>query len=184
MRVQNKWSLAAAALFILLGISLIIWPLGATTFIYNTLGVLILVYGSTKIIGYFKSEESDALFQFDVVLGVVAAVLGLLLIFATQMFVSLLPILMGIFLIVEGVLKIRPALDLREVGYANWWWALIVAAVVLCCGVFLIINPFAGASIAAIFLGVSLIVDGVSTIGMNILYRKTIKTSEKEELQK
>ena len=57
MRVQNKWSLAAAALFILLGISLIIWPLGATTFIYNTLGVLILVYGSTKIIGYFKSED-------------------------------------------------------------------------------------------------------------------------------
>ena len=51
VRVQNKWSLAAAVLFILLGISLIIWPLDATTFIYNTLGVLILVYGSTKIIG-------------------------------------------------------------------------------------------------------------------------------------
>ena len=184
MRVQNKWSLAAAVLFILLGISLIIWPLDATTFIYNTLGVLILVYGSTKIIGYFKSDESDALFQFDVVLGVVAAVLGLLLIFATQLFVSLLPILMGIFLIVEGVLKIRPALDLRTAGFDGWWWALVVAALVLGCGVFLIINPCTGASLAAIFLGAALIVDGISTIGMNILYRKTVKTAQKEELQK
>ena len=119
---QAKWCyIAVSILLCLIGLTLAIYPtLSAFTICY-ILGGICVFYGITKIIGYFSNDIYNLAFQFDLALGIFVSVIGIILILHPYWIMSFFPIVIGIFIMVDGVFKIQTSVDAQRFGLTNWW---------------------------------------------------------------
>ena len=90
------------------GTVLLIWPNTSMNVICTLLGVLMVVFGVSKIVGYFFNVSYHIGFQFDLALGLFALLFGILFLTHPGAILSITWVLVGIYEIVESVFKIRP----------------------------------------------------------------------------
>ena len=105
--------LLAAVLYVILGLVLLIWPgVSATVFCYAFGGIL-LIYGMVAIVSFFLRDSWQGSFVFELFLGIVAAALGLLFLLRPVIVASVLPVILGLFIVVDGLVNLKRALELR-----------------------------------------------------------------------
>lgn len=155
--------IAAAILYIALGLVLIIWPEAARSAICYVLGTALAVYGVYRIVAYFVRALPMQL-QFGVAIGIASLLAGLLLIFKADFIVTVFGVIIGIILLVDGVIRLQNALDVRRMGGTHFFPLILCALVVLLCGAVLLFNPFTVVLTATIIGGVALVLDGCLTI--------------------
>ena len=97
---------------------------------------------------------------------------GVYVLLNPESFASFLPLVVGIFLLVDSISKLSMAFDLKNASYNNWWQMLIVAFIVLGCGLLLVFNPFEALAVSVQIIGAILIVDAVSNIFTIYSYSK------------
>ena len=74
-----KWfALVSSLLLGIFGTVLLIWPNTSMNVICTLLGVLMVVFGVSKIVGYFFNVSYHIGFQFDLALGLFALLFGIL----------------------------------------------------------------------------------------------------------
>ena len=78
--------------------------------------------------------------------------------------VALLAAIIGVGVIVDSVLRLQIALNLRHVGGKYWVMLLVTALVTLGFGILLLFNPFTAVKVATIVAGVFLLIDGGFTL--------------------
>lgn len=163
MQKPIKGSFAlTAAVFIVLGLVLLLFPGIALRTACIILGVVVLIYGIMRIIDYTKSSGSNS--GVDLLIGIALAVVGMFLIISPTFFLNIIPIILGIYIVLEGIFDIKRAVDLKKAGYERWWLALVVAIVVTVLGAILIFNPWGTNQMVVRILGIALIVEGASTL--------------------
>ena len=67
-------------------------------------------------------------------------------------------------IIVDSILRLQIALNLRLAGIKNWLILLVASLVTLAFGILLLFNPFTAIKVATIIAGVSLVIDGGFTL--------------------
>ena len=97
-----------------------------------------------------------------------------------QYIVSILPILLGIFIILSSIMKIQNAIDLKRVDYPRWWLILVFALISIALGAILIWNPFAAASTLMMFVGASLCADGIMSLWSMFCLTRSVRRVEKK----
>ena len=109
-----KWfALVSSLLLGIFGTVLLIWPNTSMNVICTLLGVLMVVFGVSKIVGYFFNVSYHIGFQFDLALGLFALLFGILFLTHPGAILSITWVLVGIYEIVESVFKIQTAMDAR-----------------------------------------------------------------------
>lgn len=163
----DKWKLNFTWLsvaYVIMGAILLLWPAMSMLVICRGFGVILLAYGAVKIgMNVFASRRGWVPYT-DVSAGVISALFGLLLLIRPQMFISVLPMIVGILITVDGVMRVQSVLALRRAGYVRWWGELICAGVTLVLGVLLMINPFEGMAMAVAIMGAFLLADGLANL--------------------
>ena len=157
--VKLAFSLASAAL-ILCGVSLLIWPGVSARAICTVVGWLGLIHGITRLAGYFSNDLYRLAFQFDLAVGVLSIIVGGILIRHTENVLALLPIVIGLFILVDSALRIQTAIDAKHFGMEKWWLILLVAAAGTVLGAALMVHPSAGGRTLTRLIGLSLIMHG------------------------
>lgn len=108
VRVKNAYIVMTICL-IALGAALLFAPqLGLRT-LCVVYGVFLIVYGVTKLSGYFAKDLFQLAFQFDLALGIVSIVLGIIIIEKSEYIIEILSTAIGIFMLVDAALKIQTA---------------------------------------------------------------------------
>ena len=108
VRVKNAYTVMTICL-IALGAALLFAPqLGLRT-LCVVYGVFLIVYGVTKLSGYFAKDLFQLAFQFDLALGIVSIVLGIIIIERSEYIIEILSTAIGIFMLVDAALKIQTA---------------------------------------------------------------------------
>lgn len=108
VRVKNAYTVMTICL-IALGAALLFAPqLGLRT-LCVVYGVFLIVYGVTKLSGYFTKDLFQLAFQFDLALGIVSIVLGIIIIEKSEYIIEILSTAIGIFMLVDAALKIQTA---------------------------------------------------------------------------
>ncbi|MDD7206570.1 MAG: DUF308 domain-containing protein [Lachnospiraceae bacterium] len=108
VRVKNAYTVMTICL-IALGAALLFAPqLGLRT-LCVVYGVFLIVYGVTKLSGYFAKDLFQLAFQFDLALGIVSIVLGIIIIEKSEYIIEILSTAIGIFMLVDAALKIQTA---------------------------------------------------------------------------
>lgn len=155
--------------YVIMGLILLLWPATSMLVICRVFGVVLLLFGVIKLVMNGWASRNEWIAYSEVSSCVIAALLGLLLLIRPQMFIAILPMLLGILITVDGVMRLQSVLALRRARYGRWWLALISAVVTLVLGVLLMINPFEGMAAMVAVMGAFLLVDGIANL-FDILY--------------
>ena len=85
---------------------------------------------------------------------------------------AVLPIVLGILVLVEGISKLQRGLMLKNYGYQRWVAATVVAGCIIALGILLIFNPFNALDITMRVLGIVLAADGMAGLWVNFIIKR------------
>ena len=177
IRYAKAGYILTAAALVVLGVILAVWPEMSTLIIGYAVGVILLVCGIVRILGYFSNDLFSLAFQFDLALGLFTALLGAVFIAHPTWLSTAIPFLLGAFVLVNGLFTIQTAIDSKKFGMKLWWVALIFAVIESCMGLLMILNPFSGAKVLMIITGIAIVGAGVENLFIAFY---TIVTSKKK----
>lgn len=154
--------LLAAAPYLVLGLVLLLWPGTTAAVICYAFGGILVVYGAAAILSFFLSRA--AAFVFDLFLGIAALALGIFLLVRPQVIISILPIVLGLFILVDGLLNLLRAFELRRLEYQRWGVSLALSLISLALGLVILFHPYLAAEALVMVIGGVFIYEGVSDI--------------------
>ena len=108
---------AFSAVYLVLGILLLIHPVAFSRAVCYVLGICAFVYGAWKIWGYWKDRKLGGVFQLELIVGVILVVIGLVALFKSEVLLSILPVIIGLIILMDGLVTINQALNLRKLDY-------------------------------------------------------------------
>ena len=152
---------------LIIGILLLMKPVGFTSGIIIAIGVALMLRGVMDIVSYFKAGAADAAKQRGLAKGIISVLLGFVSSFMTSWLLTVFPfvgMVYGIMLVLLGVEKIQTAVDQKRLGMGKWYMPAISAAISVICGAIIMLNPFTTTVYMWMFTGVSLIVEAIADI--------------------
>ncbi len=147
---------------LVVGILLLMDPVGLTYWIIIAAGVGMIVLGLVDIVKYFGSSAKEASFGRTLFNGLAAILAGGFCVLKTEWFIATFPILTiiyGIATLMAGIGKIQLTVDMLRQKQRGWFWAAINAVLSIVCAVVILKNPFTSTAALWLFTGVSLIVE-------------------------
>ena len=154
------------------GIYIIIRPHSSAIFLCRLMGVLAVICGAAKIFGYISYDIYNLAFQF-------AIIAGLVMLLRSEHVIAFLPVLIGIFILVDGVFKLQTAVDAYRFGLSGWWLILIGSVICAVLGILLITDPFYGSEALTVLVGIGIAADGIQNL-FNAAY--TVKIIKNKKL--
>ena len=161
MKIAKTGYIVMSVLFCVAGILFITMPEISTEIIGVCIGIAMILFGIVKLIGYFSKDLFRLAFQFDLEFGILMMVLGVIVLFNPKNLMVFICIALGISILLDGLFKIRIAMDSRQFGIKSWWLILSLAIVTGAIGVFLIFDSVIGSQILSVLLGLTLLSEGI-----------------------
>lgn len=156
--------LLTAIVSILVGLVLVLFPVRTTYLICNIAGILLILCGIVDIIRYVTSKGEDFLFRYDLAAGIILCLAGLFIITQSDLIISFIPTIVGIVLLINGLVNLQKAFNLKKAGLERWWIDLTFAAATILLGLLIWLRPFAAVATTNIFIGICLILNGISNL--------------------
>ena len=178
---QSGNSIIMCVIEALLGILLLVDPLGFTAGIIIAVGIALMVGGIFNVIRYFRTTPEEAVVGQLLMRGLVSLLAGGFCVFHPQWFTITFPViavLYGIIVLISGLSKVQIAVDMLRFKNSKWWWGAISAAVSIICALVIIKNPFSSTVVLWWFAGLSLIAEAVFDVVTLIMSRKESRSTE------
>ena len=176
LKRYRLWAIVVSCCMIVLGAAMILRPdISALAVCYLT-GALCIAMGVCEIARYFSIGVIGILFRFDLIVGILSTLAGVLLLAHPTGALTVLPIILGFYIIIDSVFSIQAAVELRRFGLGSWGLNLLLGIVGAVLGVLMILDPFDGAAALMIYMGVSLLLAGVESIYTVICLSRAFKS--------
>ena len=175
MRIAKIGYIVMSVLFCLAGVLFIAMPEISTKIIGICIGISMILFGIVRLIGYFSKDLYRLAFQFDLEFGILMMILGVIVLFNPENLMAFICVAIGISILLDGLFKIRIALDSKQFGIKSWWLILALAIVTGVIGVFLIFDSATGSEVMTVALGLTLLSEGIlnlSTVISTVLIVK------------
>ena len=164
------WLLALGILWIILGTLAIIMPFAATLAVEMVFGVLFLIGGVAQLIQAFKAKGWGGA-AFQVVSGLLALALGVILLLFPLQGVFTLTILLAAFFVAQGIVKIISAF--RERPSSGWGWLLFSGLLGLVVGIIIWAGlPGTAIWVLGLLVGIELIFSGWAMVMIAMARKK------------
>lgn len=86
----------------------------------------LLAAGIYEIIRYFDLGLIGVLFRYDLFLGIMSVLAGVLLLLHPNGALVILPVILGFYIILASVFSIQISTEARHFGFSGWWGALLL----------------------------------------------------------
>ncbi len=171
-----------SAIMIALGVVIFFFPGASADVLCYLIGALVLAFGIVKIYNYFTRGFARLIFPFDLGFGILLAVLGILILIHPNDVKDVLPVLVGIFWIIDGAMQLQNYAEACALRLSGRFWLLIFSILTCACGVLLIIDPFAMDTLVYV-IGATLIIDGLQNL-FTAIYFAHFKRELKARVEK
>ncbi len=165
--------------YLLLGLALLIWPAHSLRLVCYLFGGVILLKGVTSVWAFVRSTEKFFFSYFSLIFGIIACAFGLFLLIKPDIVVSVLPFLVGIFILLDGFVRLQSAFELRRAGMPNWWSFLALAAFSALLGIVIAVNPFETVEFLVMAIGTVLLVEGILNLASSFYAGRVLRTLSK-----
>lgn len=169
LRYVKSGMMLLSIAYIVIGMMLLIMPQTSLLWICYAFGAVVLITGIACLIQYARIRGTGFTAPFMLVGGVITAGLGIFTLAKPQVVASFLPVVFGIFIVVDGLSRIGSAIDLAKRKGQKWWVLLLLSIVSVALGILLVLHPFGAAVSLVMVCGILLIVEGAMNLGC-ILY--------------
>lgn len=169
-------SLLIGILLIILGIVAIAQPTVSTIFAETWFALILASAGVAKLVYAFQTRNEGG-FAWKLILSILYIATGVMLFVNPLTGVLTLTLLLGSFLLMEGVFELILAFRLRP--QANWTWALGNGIITLLLGGMIWFQwPFNAPWLIGTLVGVSVLFTGVSRVMLSLNARSALNHSD------
>lgn len=169
-------SLLIGILLIVLGMIAIAQPTASTIFAETWFALILASAGFAKLVYAFQTREEGG-FIWKLLLGILYIATGVMLFAYPLTGVLTLTLLIGSFLLTEGVFELILAFRLRPQN--NWTWALGNGIITLLLGLMIFFEwPFNAPWLIGTLVGVSVLFTGVSRVMLSLNARSVLNHSD------
>lgn len=160
----RKSYILVSALYVVLGVVLLVWPTTSVKMICYGLGIAMLVLGITYGVIYLTKDNLSGFLQMDLVIGIICLAFGVFILLNPAFLASVLPFAMGIILLLGAVVKLQSAFNMKRLNFSKWYAALICAILIIVLGIVLLCNPFGNERFMILYIGICLVLDGMTNL--------------------
>lgn len=171
---KSGWmSILVSTIFAILGIVLIWKPEETIKVISYILGAIFIIIGIARMYTYFTTRGKNDLYNYDIIFGVLAIILGIVTMIYSNTIGTLLNLIIGIWIIYSSLVRFNIAIKLRKQNEQNraWIYTLALAIIMFICGLFVILNS------KAIFsaIGIAMLVYAIIDIIEQFIFMREVK---------
>lgn len=175
IRKIEKNSIGMSILLIILAIVLIFKAAEFITIIIRSFGVILIGLGIFFLVTYYKVGKELQMVQYNLLQGIVAICFGIFCILRSDVVQNIFPIVIGVWIIVQGMMKFQLASNLKNLGEEEWYGILIGAVMSLILGMIIICNPFASSIAITTIGGILLLVCEIVNLAESIWILRNLK---------
>lgn len=169
-------SILASLAFVLLGIAFIVAPESSMDIICNTIAILLMLYGIYGLVLSFQSISIS--YSLNIGTSLIALILGIVILCNNAILQVIIPIILGLFFVINGITKLRYAIVLKDQG-RSWAGPIVVALVMVACGIVMLARPIFVAATLTTFLGIIMVVYALFDLVDAVMLHKDLSTLEK-----
>ena len=173
-----KSEIISSVFYLAFGLCLILIPDQTVNIICKIVfGLIMIASGIYHIVIYTAEKEKATIL--DLFTGVIVMVLGIFLFFTPQIVIRILPYLLGAFVLVDSIWKIKGSYRLKKAQRGRWKIIFLGCLVFIALGVSMLFYSFMSVTQMILFSGIILTADGAADIVFLIMIRLGMRKSEK-----
>lgn len=180
LKTLKSNSFLLSILMTVYGILLVIWPQINADLLAYIIAAAIIIVGIVFVIQYIKKDVVKDFYKKELVTGLAAISIGVIFFLNVGIVESIIPFVLGIFVLINGIGKVQNAFDLLRIKSNNWKVVMIMAIINVVFGAFLIAQPLWLVGMLFRLIGIALVYCGVSNIVTYVMYQKGVKIYETE----
>ena len=175
LRLARDGYIVMSIVFYIAGLTYIFLPEISPLAICITSGIVLIVYGIIKVIGYFSNDLYCLAFQYDLACGLFLMVLGVIMLARNQRIIAHLPAGLGVLVLLDSLLSLQTSKDAKQFGLETWNVILTTSIIAAVFSVLLIVKPYRSQVTAYIVAGCTLLAEGLKNHCVVLLTVKTMK---------
>lgn len=133
-------SIISSLIFLLVGLILVLNPNTVVTIVTYTLGTIFILIGLIKIILYFIHRKEIEMYSYEMIFGICMVAIGIFTITCSNTIETLFRIIVGIWIIYSGLMRLILSIRLKNVGLKIWPMLLIIAIIMIIGGIYVLIT--------------------------------------------
>lgn len=166
---RTNWTdIAISILFVILGALLIIKPTEMMSVVSILLGMVLFIAGFLKIVDYFTSKDKE---DYLLTLALVAVVIGVIVLFCSDVITGIFRVVLGIWIIASGIRNFQTALVWKEVKSKLWTTTIICSLLMIIAGIVITVST----TLAFRIVGIVIVVYAVLDIIARTIFIKEMK---------
>lgn len=181
IKIPKALTIIISIISMTIGVAFLVFPETSLSTLCLILGILTVIYGLAKIIGYYSDDAFCLAFQFDLALGALALIFGIILIVRPKYIISFFPVLMGIAILISGLFTFQTSRESKIFGIKYWIVLTLVSILCVGIGLVLIFSPFKSAIAMTSVVGASIILSGIERLTVALLTVKNRKKAKIDE---
>lgn len=169
-------SLMTSIILIIVGAILLILPGLSLSVMCYAIATILIINGIMIAYNSYQGNEQIRLFD-GFTWGILCIIIGAFLIFNPNIFISIVPIILGLWIIINSCFKLRICMAMdKDNDFAS---ALIMSLITLVCGLFLLFNPIDSAELLTRIIGLVIIIYATIDLVETTTFKRNIKKIEK-----
>ena len=168
----SKNNVLLSILMVVLGVVLFIWPRNSLQLASKILGIALLIGSVVSAYSWYRDRHKVSAGYTMLALAILLLVMGLVVLFAMEGLLALLPKLIGLAILVNGVINLAQVLELRNVPNGSWGSSMVMAVLTIALGAFLLFFSTKVISTLIMVIGGVLVYNGVSNLWIESRYKK------------
>ena len=157
LKKETIISLVTTIIFFVIGTILYLKPIATIAAITYIIEAVLIITGIVTVINYIKVDVRYDVFSLGFVQGIVCILIALFLIVNPNLITTILPIVIGIWMIFGSLTRIQIAIKLSALGSKTSVWYILFAVIMFAIGIVCVCNPFGTAAIIVKMLGLGIV---------------------------
>lgn len=158
IRKLGRNSIIMSIILLVFGLFMFIKPISTINALMMIFGILLVIDGLVHLVSYFSIKNEYRFFSSELAQAIIYIILGFLLVCNYNTISSFLPIILGIWIIVDSIFKLQIALNIRDIYDSHWGILLAMSIINALLGAVILINPFESLALLTMCCGAILMI--------------------------
>ena len=141
LKKAGWFSVVVAIIYIALGITIMVNPGTALDIVAIITGIVFLAVGIIKVIDYFFLQGNYDFYNYELIHGLVAFVIGIIILAYARQISAIFIVLIGIWITYSGLMNLTLSMKLHATKIKTWITVFVLALIMMIAGIYIIIAP-------------------------------------------
>lgn len=147
VRKLGRNSIIFSIVLLFFGLFMFIRPISTINLLMIMFGAILVIDGLVHLVSYFSIKNEYRFFSSELAQAIIYIILGFLIVCNYDRISEFLPIILGIWIIIDSIFRLQISLNIRDIYDSHWGLLLAMSIITGLLGMIILFNPFESLSL-------------------------------------